>query len=184
MTHRSYAVDAAGLRKSFRGRRAVDGLDLAVPAGTVVGLLGPNGAGKTTTVRMLATLLRPDSGIARVFGHDVVADAAAVRALIGLTGQFASIDADLSGRENLVVQARLLGLDRKAAVRRAGELLEQFDAARASGLQRAVLSLGVALAGRRTCSPSWRSAWGRWSWRWTSSHTLPPLTLASAVFPS
>jgi ABC-2 type transport system ATP-binding protein len=127
MNNSSYAVEAMGLVKSFVDARAVDTLNLAVPVGSVVGLLGPNGAGKTTTVRMLATLLRPDSGSARVFGHDVVGAAATVRGLIGLTGQFASVDDDLSGRENLVIQARLLGLDRRAARRRADELLEQFD---------------------------------------------------------
>jgi ABC-2 type transport system ATP-binding protein len=127
MNNSANAVEATALTKSFGQSRAVDGLDLVVPVGAVVGLLGPNGAGKTTTVRILATLLRPDSGTAQVFGHDVIDEAAAVRGLIGLTGQFASIDDDLSGLENLVIQARLLGLDRAAATRRAGELLEQFE---------------------------------------------------------
>ncbi|MGW5191371.1 ATP-binding cassette domain-containing protein [Kribbella sp. NPDC004138] len=121
------AVHARGLVKSFGRARAVDGLDLTVADGEVVGLLGPNGAGKTTVVRILSTLLRPDQGSATVFGHDVVNDATAVRGLIGLTGQFASIDDDLSGRENLIIQARLLGLDRSTAAARTGELLEQFD---------------------------------------------------------
>jgi ABC-2 type transport system ATP-binding protein len=127
MNNSGNALEAVALVRSFGEARAVDGVDLAVPVGAVVGLLGPNGAGKTTTVRMLATLLRPDGGTARVFGHDVVDEAAAVRGLIGLTGQFASIDDDLSGRENLVIQARLLGLDRTAAAHRADELLEQFE---------------------------------------------------------
>lgn len=126
------AVQATGLVKSFGRARAVDGLDLTVADGEVVGLLGPNGAGKTTVVRMLTTLLRPDSGTARVFGHDVVDEAATVRGLIGLTGQFASIDDDLSGRGNLTVQARLLGLDRSAAADRTSELLEQFELADAA----------------------------------------------------
>ncbi|TCC26890.1 ATP-binding cassette domain-containing protein [Kribbella speibonae] len=127
MNNNEKAVQARGLVKSFGRDRAVDDLDLAVAEGEVVGLLGPNGAGKTTVVRMLSTLLRPDSGSARVFGHDVVDEAAAVRRLIGLTGQFASIDDDLSGHENLTIQARLLGLDRSAAAARSSELLTQFE---------------------------------------------------------
>src|SRR6187455_3206644 len=94
------AIETAGLVKVFGDNRAVDGIDLAVPAGTVYGVLGPNGAGKTTAVRMLATLLRPDGGQARVFGHDVLSDADAVRSRIALTGQFASIDDELTGAEN------------------------------------------------------------------------------------
>lgn len=120
------AVEAVGLVKRFGAARAVDGLDLVVPVGGVVALLGPNGAGKTTTICMLTTLLRPDDGTARILGHDVIRDARAVRASIGLTGQFASLDDDLSGRENLVVQGRLLGLGGSAA-RRADELLDRFE---------------------------------------------------------
>jgi ABC-2 type transport system ATP-binding protein len=127
MNSYAYAIEATGLTKRYGETRAVDSLDLVVPLGGVLGLLGPNGAGKTTIVRILATLLRPDAGSARVCGHDVVRAAATVRGLIGMTGQFASIDDDLSARENLLVQARLLGLRRAAAVRRAGELLEQFE---------------------------------------------------------
>jgi len=130
-----WAIRTTGLVKSFGGTRAVDHLDLAVPAGGVYGFLGPNGAGKTTTIRMLATLLRPDSGAAEVFGHDVVADAAAVRDLISLTGQFASIDDDLTGAENLVLQARLLGFSRRSARARADELLDAFDLTDAAGNQ-------------------------------------------------
>ena len=114
------AVEATGLVKTFGATRAVDGVDLTVPAGGVYGLLGPNGAGKTTTVRLLATLLRPDSGTARVLGHDVVADAAAVRREIALTGQFASVDTDLTGREPLGLQARLRGRSRGEAHRAGG----------------------------------------------------------------
>jgi ABC-2 type transport system ATP-binding protein len=121
------AVQADGLVKTFGKTRAVDGLDLTVPAGTVYGVLGPNGAGKTTTIRMLATLLRPDGGTARVLGHDIVADADAVRGLVSLTGQLASVDEDLTGRENLVLIARLLGHSRRAARARADELLAAFD---------------------------------------------------------
>ncbi|MBQ1070937.1 ATP-binding cassette domain-containing protein, partial [Micromonospora sp. D75] len=97
------AVEAEGLVRSFGTTRALDGLDLRVPAGTVYGVLGPNGAGKTTAVRVLATLLRPDGGTARVFGHDVVRDADAVRSRVSLTGQYASLDEDLTGAENLIL---------------------------------------------------------------------------------
>ena len=127
------AVEAAGLVKSFGGTRAVDGLDLTVPAGTVYGVLGPNGAGKTTTIRILATLIRPDAGIARVLGHDVVADPAAVRDRISLTGQFAAVDDDLTGTENLELLGRLLGLSRTHARQRAAELLDAFGLAEAAG---------------------------------------------------
>ncbi|MBA8953205.1 ABC-type multidrug transport system ATPase subunit [Actinomadura namibiensis] len=105
----SIAIQASGLIKIFGGDRAVDGLDLTVPAGVVHGFLGPNGAGKTTTIRMLSTLLRPDGGTATVFGHDVVNEADAVRGRISLTGQFVSTDEQLTGVENLVLVARLLG---------------------------------------------------------------------------
>jgi ABC-2 type transport system ATP-binding protein len=127
------AIEAHGLVKAYGDTQVVDGLDLAVPAGQVYGLLGPNGAGKTTTVRMLATLLRPDGGTATVFGHDVVRDGDAVRRLISLTGQSASLDGDLSGRENLVLQARLRGFSRPEARRRADELLEAFELVDAAG---------------------------------------------------
>ena len=129
------AIETSGLVKVFGGQRAVDGVDLAVPAGTVYGVLGPNGAGKTTTVRMLATLTRPDGGEARVFGHDVLREPDAVRARISLTGQYASIDEDLTGRENLVLLARLLGYRGSAARRRAAELLAVFDLEPAAGRQ-------------------------------------------------
>jgi ABC-2 type transport system ATP-binding protein len=120
------AIEADGLVKVFGETRAVDGVDLRVGAGTVHGFLGPNGAGKTTTIRMLATLLRPDAGSARVLGHDVVRDAGAVRARVGLTGQFASVDEELTGAENLVLLARLLGHSRPDANDRARDLLEAF----------------------------------------------------------
>jgi len=112
--------------KSFGATRAVDGVDLAVARGAVYGVLGPNGAGKTTTIRVLATLLRPDAGSARVLGHDVVAEADAVRGLVTLTGQLASVDDDLGGRENLVLLGRLLGLSTRQARSRADELLAAF----------------------------------------------------------
>ncbi|MEL7976638.1 ATP-binding cassette domain-containing protein [Isoptericola sp. F-RaC21] len=125
------AVDARGLVKHFTTRKqvtkAVDGVDLRIPTGSVFGLLGPNGAGKTTVVRMLATLLRPDAGTARVLGHDVVADADAVRSAVGLTGQYASVDEDLTGTENLLMLARLYGFAGAAARRRVDGLLDAFS---------------------------------------------------------
>ncbi|GIF99500.1 ATP-binding cassette domain-containing protein [Catellatospora citrea] len=120
------AVETSGLVKTFGKTRAVDGLDLAVPAGTVYGLLGPNGAGKTTAVRMLATLLRPDGGQARVFGHDLRTEADAVRTRVSLTGQYASVDEDLTGTENLILLSRLLGYRKPAARERAAQLLAAF----------------------------------------------------------
>ncbi|PPA58270.1 ATP-binding cassette domain-containing protein [Micromonospora chalcea] len=129
------AVEAEGLVRSFGTTRALDGLDLRVPAGTVYGVLGPNGAGKTTAVRVLATLLRPDGGTARVFGHDVVRDADAVRSRVSLTGQYASLDEDLTGAENLILLARLLGLSRAGARDRADQLLAAFGLAEAAGRQ-------------------------------------------------
>jgi ABC-2 type transport system ATP-binding protein len=120
------AIEATGLTKAFGTTHAVDGVDLAVRRGSVYGVLGPNGAGKTTTIRMLATLLRPDSGSARVLGHDIVREADAVRSVVSLTGQLASVDEDLTGRENLILLGRLLGLKRAAAKARATELLEGF----------------------------------------------------------
>ncbi|MFD6270444.1 ATP-binding cassette domain-containing protein [Nocardia asteroides] len=126
------AVEADGLVKVFGKQRAVDGVSLAVPRGSVYGVLGPNGAGKTTTIKMLATLLRPDGGSARIFGHDVVERPNAVRSLIGVTGQYASVDEELSATENLIIFARLLGLSRADARRRAVELLDEFDLADAA----------------------------------------------------
>jgi ABC-2 type transport system ATP-binding protein len=119
--------------KAFGELRAVDGVDLAVPTGSVYGVLGPNGAGKTTTIRMLATLIHPDAGSARVLGHDIVDEADAVRGAVSLTGQLASVDEDLTGRENLILIGRLLGLRRAAAKARAAELLEAFGLAEAAG---------------------------------------------------
>ena len=120
------AIEATGLAKSYGSTRAVESVDLAVPRGCVYGVLGPNGAGKTTTIRMLATLTRPDAGSARVLGHDVVTASDAVRGLVSLTGQLASVDEDLTGWENLVLVGRLLGHRRAAARRRADELLDAF----------------------------------------------------------
>ena len=125
-------VEASGLVKAFGETTAVDGVDLSVRSGSVYGVLGPNGAGKTTTIRMLATLLAPDSGSARIFGHDIVDEADVVRGLVSLTGQLASVDEDLTGRENLILIGRLVGLGR-GAKDRADELLEAFGIAEAAG---------------------------------------------------
>ena len=132
-THPALAIEATGLAKSFGETRAVDGVDLSVRGGSVYGVLGPNGAGKTTTIRMLATLLRPDAGSAKVLGHDIVKEADAVRGVVSLTGQLASVDEDLTGRENLILLGRLLGLARAAAKRRAAELLDAFGLSEAAG---------------------------------------------------
>jgi ABC-2 type transport system ATP-binding protein len=125
--HGPLAIEAVALAKRFGTGRALDGLDLAVPPGTVYGLLGPNGAGKTTTVRILATLLTPDAGSARVLGHDVAREADAVRRRIALAGQAATPDDDLTRTENLVLLGRLAGLGRKAARSRAAELVAAFE---------------------------------------------------------
>lgn len=121
-----WAVQARGLVKTFGDNRAVNGVDLNVRAGSIYGVLGPNGAGKTTTIRMLATLLRQDAGEARIFGHDVVKESHIVRQLIGVTGQYASVDESLSATENLIILSRLLGLGRGEARRKAADLLEEF----------------------------------------------------------
>jgi oleandomycin transport system ATP-binding protein len=150
------AIQAEGLTKRFGKTTAVDGVALAVRPGTIVGLLGPNGAGKTTVVRMLATLVRPDAGSMRVGGFDVVREPARVRELIGLTGQYAAVDEELTGTENLVLIGRLLELSRREARRRADELLEHFDltgAARRSvktysGGMRRRLDVATSLIGR------------------------------------
>lgn len=130
------AIDIAGLGKTFgsgkQSVRALDNLDLSVPESTVTALLGPNGAGKTTTVRVLATLLQPDQGVARVLDHDVTQEPDTVRRLVGLSGQFSAIDENLTGYENLWMFGRLYGLSTADARRRAGELLEMFDLVDAS----------------------------------------------------
>ena len=133
MSRTALAIEASGLVKSFGGTRAVDGVDLAVRAGAVYGVLGPNGAGKTTTIRMLSTLLRPDAGSAQVLGRDIVTEANAVRGLVSLTGQMASVDEELTGRENLVLLGRLLGLKWRAAKDRAADLLDAFGLGDAAG---------------------------------------------------
>ena len=155
MDPQSPAICTEGLAKRYGKTTALVGLDLAVPPGTVQGVLGPNGAGKTTLVRILATLLRPDAGRARVGGFDVARQPDKVRKLIALTGQFAAVDEDLTGRENLLLIARLLELGRKAARRRADDLLDRFGLAEAggrlaktySGGMRRRLDLAMGLAG-------------------------------------
>ena len=149
-------VRAEGLRKRFGKTQALDGVDLAMRRGTVLGVLGPNGAGKTTAVRVLATLLRPDEGTAFVAGIDVLRHPQEVRRRIGLTGQYASVDEDLTGVQNLVLIGRLLDLPGEQARRRAAELLEWFDLAEAaqrpaktySGGMRRRLDLAASLVGR------------------------------------
>ncbi|WP_328292157.1 ATP-binding cassette domain-containing protein [Kineococcus sp. NBC_00420] len=152
----NYAIEADGLRKRFGDTQALDGVSLRVSEGKVLGVLGPNGAGKTTAVRILATLLRPDDGVARIGGFDVVRDAAAVRRTIGLTGQYASVDEDLTGLQNLKLIGTLLDLSRRDARARADELLEWFDLTEAagrpagtySGGMRRRLDLAASLVGR------------------------------------
>ena len=140
---RGLAIEAGQLEKRFGGRRALAGIDLAVAPGIVYRLLGPNGAGKTTTVRILATLLAPDGGWARVAGHDVAAEPRAVRRVIALAGQSATVDEDLTGRENLVFLARLAGLGRAAAKARAAELLAAFGLDEAAPRQARAYSGGM-----------------------------------------
>ncbi|MBW8059856.1 MAG: ATP-binding cassette domain-containing protein [Solirubrobacterales bacterium] len=150
------AIEASGLRKSYGDVRALDGIDLRAATGTVLGLLGPNGAGKTTAVRILTTLLRPDGGSARVAGFDVEREAAALRRRIGLAGQYAAVDENLTGAENLEMVGRLYHLPRGEPRRRAAELLERFDLADAadrlvrtySGGMRRRLDLAAALVAR------------------------------------
>jgi oleandomycin transport system ATP-binding protein len=151
-----HVIRAEGLIKKYGETTALDGVDLEVPVGKVIGILGPNGAGKTTTVRILATLLRPDGGRAEVGGHDVVREPVRVRGLIGLTGQYASVDEGLSGTENLVLLGRLLNLPKRQARARAAELLERFALTEAaarpiatfSGGMRRRLDLAASLVGR------------------------------------
>ncbi|MEU9863590.1 ATP-binding cassette domain-containing protein [Streptomyces sp. NPDC047971] len=153
---RSTAISVTGLRKSYGDKVVLDGIDLQIPEGTIFALLGPNGAGKTTTVEILSTLITADAGRASVGGHDVTADAASVRRLIGVTGQFAAVDGLLTAEENLLLMADLHHLNRGEGRRRAAELLQRFeltDAARKnvatfSGGMRRKLDLAMTLVGR------------------------------------
>ena len=159
MTH---AIVAEGLVRRFGATTALDGVDLAVRTGSVFGLLGPNGAGKTTAVRILATLLRPDAGRATVGGYDVLGQAHQVRQLVGLTGQYASVDESLTGTENLVLIARLLGHPRPQAKRRAAELLADFRLDDAADRAAKTYSGGSSLvARRRPAGGTGPSAWSR-----------------------
>ncbi|MEV5506897.1 ATP-binding cassette domain-containing protein [Streptomyces orinoci] len=150
------AVQVRGLVKHYGSTKALDGIDLDVPEGTVLGVLGPNGAGKTTLVRVLSTLIKPDAGTARVGGYDVLTQPRQLRRVIGLTGQYASVDEKLSGTENLYLIGRLLDLPRKEARRRAAELLERFSLTEAakrpamtySGGMRRRLDLAASMIGR------------------------------------
>ena len=152
----TYTVKAEGIRKAFRGKTVLDGVDLAVPAGRIAALLGPNGAGKTTLIRILATLLRPDAGSATVAGHDLLADPARVRQAISLTGQYAAVDDMLTGEENLRMMARLRHLPPRTARERGAQLLAAFDLTEArrrlvktySGGMRRRLDLAVSLIAR------------------------------------
>jgi daunorubicin resistance ABC transporter ATP-binding subunit len=149
-------IEARGLRKSYGANEVLAGVDLSVGEGSVLALLGPNGAGKTTAVRILTTLTRPDSGTATIAGYDVLREPARVRGAISLTGQYAAVDENQTGRENLVMVGRLMHLGRRAAQRRTAELLEQFGLTEAmdrrvktySGGMRRKLDLGMSLIAR------------------------------------
>jgi len=149
----SFAIEAHGLVKVFGDNRAVDGVDLQVPTGSIYAVLGPNGAGKTTTINMLATLMKPDAGTAKVFGHDINHEAHIVRQLIGVTGQYASVDETLSATENMIIFSRLLGLSKAEARQKTTQLLDEFGLTEAakrplakfSGGMRRRLDLAVSL---------------------------------------
>ncbi|MEU8778532.1 ATP-binding cassette domain-containing protein [Streptomyces sp. NPDC048606] len=155
MTSPSIAIAARGLRKSYGDKVVLDGVDLSVPTGTVFALLGPNGAGKTTAVKILSTLIRPDAGEVRVAGHDLAEDPRAVRAAIGVTGQFSAVDGLITGEENMLLMADLHHLPRREGRRITAELLERFDlveaakkpAAGYSGGMRRRLDIAMTLVG-------------------------------------
>ncbi|MFC4376415.1 ATP-binding cassette domain-containing protein [Nocardia halotolerans] len=153
----SLAVEVRGLAKSFGKVHVLKEIDLEIPAGTVLGLLGPNGAGKTTTVRIVTTLLRPDAGSVRVAGVDVLADPAAARTRLGLSGQYAAVDANLTGYENLRMVARLYGMSRKQAAERAEQLLTALGLDHAASRRAGTYSGGMArrldLAGSLVARP-------------------------------
>lgn len=138
-----YAVEVVELVKMFDKKKAVDGISFTIRTGTICGLLGPNGAGKTTTINMLATLIKPDGGTAKIFGYDVKKDVQKVRKLIGLTGQYATLDESLTAMENLKIFARLLGFSRIDAKRKAEELLEEFSLTEAANRKVSMFSGGM-----------------------------------------
>lgn len=143
ITNSAPAVEAVGLVKTFGKNRAVDGVSLTIQPGTICGMLGPNGAGKTTTINMLATLWKPDAGTAKIFGYDVRKDTQIVRQLIGLTGQYATIDESLTAMENLKIFARLLGFSRAESKSKAEELLAEFSLTEAANRQLSKFSGGM-----------------------------------------
>ncbi len=143
LTNDTPAVEAVGLVKAFGKIKAVDGISLTIRPGTICGILGPNGAGKTTAINMLATLLKPDAGTAKIFGYDVRKDTQIVRQLIGLTGQYATIDENLTAMENLKIFARLLGSSHADAKRRAEDLLEEFSLSDAANRELSKFSGGM-----------------------------------------
>ena len=165
-------LEVAGAAKTFGKVMALSGVDLAVAPGRIAALLGPNGAGKTTLVRIVATLVRPDAGMIRVDGFDVVADPYAVRARIGLTGQYAGLDEALSGRANLMLIGRLAGLCRGTARERAAELIGRFDLAAAAG--RAVGTY----SGRQPDGPAFAAGPGRADHRAGPGRAAPALGVA------
>ena len=144
----SPAIAASGLRKSYGDHVVLDGIDLTVAEGTIFSLLGPNGAGKTTTVQILSTLIRADAGQVRVAGHDLATEPAAVRAAIGVTGQFSAVDGLLTGAENLILMADLHHLSKREGRRRAAGLLDRFDLAEAATKTVATYSGGMRRLGR------------------------------------
>ncbi|MBP6858622.1 MAG: ATP-binding cassette domain-containing protein [Candidatus Pacebacteria bacterium] len=142
-TSSEHGIIVKGLTKSFKDTKVLDGIDFVVPKGTMLALLGPNGAGKTTTVRILSTLLKPDAGEARIEGADVVSEGEKVRGFIGLTGQYAAVDEQLTGMENLVMMGRLYHLGKAESVRRATTLLQQFDLVEAGNRKAKTYSGGM-----------------------------------------
>ncbi|MEU7626162.1 ATP-binding cassette domain-containing protein, partial [Streptomyces hygroscopicus] len=142
-TSHALAIAARGLHKAYGEKKVLDGIDLAVPRGTVFSLLGPNGAGKTTVVKILSTLVSADGGQARVAGHDLAADPQAVRAAIGVTGQFSAVDGLITGEENMLLMADLHHLSRREGRRTAAELLERFDLLAAASRPAATYSGGM-----------------------------------------
>ena len=184
-----HAIEATGIEKRFGAVRALDGVDLRAPAGSVLGLLGPNGAGKTTMVRILATLLKPDAGTARVVGLDAVRDAPALRSRIGLAGQYAAVDGNLTGRENLEMVGRLYHLGRRESRERAEELLDRFELTEAGGRTARTYSGGMRrrldLAGALVAAPPVLFLDEPTTGRWTASISpFPPAPSTASSAPT